>query len=234
MSEPSISIIVPVFNAQAFVDEALDSIWAQGYAAVEVIVVDDGSTDDSLALIEARCHEHRALRLISMGANRGPAAARNAGLAVARSNLLTFLDADDLMTSGRLAIQIDYLAAHEEVDVVVGTEVLRVTPGVEPPPWVRLRRPPGPRHVQMSMMARRAAFDRAGLFDESYRVSSDSEWAYRAAAVGVRTAWIDRALLVRRIHGANLSYRTTEMRQAMGRGLLKAARIRLGQRSRAQ
>jgi hypothetical protein len=73
--------------------------------------------------------------------------------------------------------------------------------------------------------------DRVGLFDESFRISSDTEWAYRAESVGVRTVRVDRPFLVRRIHGDNLTYRTTEMRQAMERGLLKTARMRLARGS---
>jgi GT2 family glycosyltransferase len=137
------------------------------------------------------------------------------------------------MTPHRLLFQVGYLADHDEFDVVVGTEVLRVTPGIEPPAWVRLPRAPGPRHFQMSMMLRREILDRVGPFDESFRISSDSEWAYRAETAGVRTARVGRPLLIRRIHGANLTYRTGDMRRAMGRGLLKAARMRLARRNGA-
>jgi glycosyltransferase involved in cell wall biosynthesis len=231
--EPWVSVILPVFNGEGFVGEAIESVWAQRYEHVEVIVVDDGSTDGSAALVAARCREHPRLRLLQLGENRGPAAARNRGLAEARSELITFLDADDLMTPHRLLFQVGYLADHDEFDVVVGTEVLRVTPGIEPPAWVRLPRAPGPRHFQMSMMLRREILDRVGPFDESFRISSDSEWAYRAETAGVRTARVGRPLLIRRIHGANLTYRTGDMRRAMGRGLLKAARMRLARRNGA-
>jgi len=232
--ETPVSVILPVFNAERFVGEAIESIWAQGYEHVEVIVVDDGSTDGSAAYVAALCREHPRLRLLRLSENRGPAAARNRGLAEARSELITFLDADDLMTPDRLIFQVHHLTSHDEFDVVVGTEVLRLTPGIEPPAWVRLRRTPGPRYLQMSMMVRRKIFDRVGLFDESFRVSSDSEWGYRAEAARVRTARIDRPFLVRRIHGANLTYRTQDMRHAMGRGLLKTARTRLARRNPAQ
>jgi glycosyltransferase involved in cell wall biosynthesis len=233
VSLPLVSVIVPVFDAAGFVDEALDSVFAQRYEAVDVVVVDDGSTDRSAALVAARCRKNRRLRLLALAQNHGPAAARNRALAAARGELITFLDADDLMTENRLPFQVDYLAAHAEIDVVVGTEELRVTPGIEPPAWVQLPRPPAARFFQMSMMARRHVFERVGLFDESFRISSDTEWAYRAESAGVRTARVDRPFLVRRIHGDNLTYRTTEMRQAMERGLLKTARMRLGRRSGA-
>ena len=233
MTLPLATVIVPMFNAEGFVDDALDSIAAQRYEAIDVVIVDDGSTDRSASLVAARCRQDPRLRLLELGQNRGPAAARNRALAAARGEVITFLDADDLMTEDRLTFQVDYLAAHAEVDVVVGTEVLSIAPGVEPPAWVRLPRPPAARYLQMSMMARRHVFERVGPFDESFRISSDSEWAYRADCAGVQTARVDRPFLVRRIHGANLTYRTAEMRQAMGRGLLKTARTRLARRSGA-
>jgi glycosyltransferase involved in cell wall biosynthesis len=224
---PLVTVIMPVFNAERFVAEALESIWAQRYPALEVLVIDDGSTDGSVDLVSAILAQHRELRHLTLPSNQGPGAARNAGLAVARGELITFLDADDRMVPERLSFQVAYLSEHRAVDVVVGTETIEIGPGVRPPAWLGLRRPPRPRYYQMSMMARRAAFDRVGPFDESFRMGSDHDWMCRAAAAGVRTALVDRVLLVRRLHGANLTYRTDEMRRAMERVLLKSARDRL-------
>ena len=78
---------------------------------------------------------------------------------------------------------------------------------------------------------RRALFDDVGSFDESFRLSSDTEWALRADTFGVRTARVDRVLVIRRIHGGNLTYQDRALRQAMRRALLKSARDRLQRRS---
>jgi glycosyltransferase involved in cell wall biosynthesis len=167
------------------------------------------------------------VRLLRERENRGPAAARNAALAAARGDLITFLDADDLMTTGRLRFQVDYLTEHGDVDVVVGTEQLKVHPGVDLPAWTAWPEYSRTHYCQMSMMARRALFDGVGSFDESFRLSSDTEWTLRAEALGVRTAHVDRVLVVRRIHGGNLTYETGPLRHAMRRALLKSARVRL-------
>jgi glycosyltransferase involved in cell wall biosynthesis len=233
VSAAPVSVIVPVYDAERFVVEALDSIWAQRYPALEVLAVDDGSTDGSAALVSARLARHPELRLLRLPANAGPGAARNVGLAMARGELLTFLDADDRMAPERLAFQAAYLGAHGDVDVVVGTEAIELAPGVRPPAWLGLRRGARPRYYQMSMMARRAAFAQVGAFDESFRMGSDHEWMCRAATAGVRTALVDRVLLVRRLHGGNLTYRIDEMRQAMERVLLKSARARIRGRAPA-
>jgi glycosyltransferase involved in cell wall biosynthesis len=222
-----VSVIVPVLNAERFLAEALDSIWAQSYPALEVLVIDDGSTDRSVGLASAMAGQHPELHLLTHHENRGPGAARNSGLAVARGELITFLDADDRMSQDRLSFQVSYLARHCDIDVVVGTEAIEIEPGVEPPRWLHISRPPRPRYYQMSMMARRAAFERVGPFDESFRLGSDHEWMCRAEGLGLRTALVDHVLLVRRLHGANLTYRTDEMRRAMERVLLKSARDRL-------
>jgi glycosyltransferase involved in cell wall biosynthesis len=220
---------IPCLNEEAALPETLRGIprAIPGVDAVEVLVIDDGSTDGSVDRVSAARVRHRELRLLALGENQGPGAARNAGLRAARGELLTFLDADDRMAPERLSFQVAYLGEHPDVDVVVGTEAIEISPGVRPPAWLGLRRPPRPRYYQMSMMARRVAFERVGPFDESFRMGSDHEWMCRAAAAGIRTALVDRVLLVRRLHGGNLTYRTDEMRRAMERVLLKAARDRI-------
>jgi glycosyltransferase involved in cell wall biosynthesis len=227
---PAVSVIVPVFNADAFVGEALDSIRAQAYEPLETLVVDDGSTDRSADVVAAVARERPDIRLLRLPGNRGPAAARNAGLAAARGGLITFLDADDLMAPGRVRFQVDYLAGHPEVDVVLGTETLVLAPGASLPAWLAGRPASRPRYHQMTMMARPAVFERAGPFDESFRVSSDTEWAQRARAAAVSTALVDRVLVTRRIHGANLTYRTEALQEARARILLGAARRYIRQR----
>src|SRR5690348_15939894 len=81
--QPSISIIIPCFNAAGFLPRAIDSVVAQGIAAVEIIVVDDASLDDSIAVVEGLARRHPGIVIIPQKVNAGPAAARNAGLAAA-------------------------------------------------------------------------------------------------------------------------------------------------------
>lgn len=111
MGHPLISVIIPAYNARPFICTAVESVLSQTHPAVEVIVVDDGSTDDTpdaLAGFEART---RVLRQ----ANRGPAAARNAGLACARGEYVMFLDADDWILPEKLRRQVTCLAASPSV-----------------------------------------------------------------------------------------------------------------------
>ena len=212
-------MVIPVFNGARFLAEAVHSVNAQGYRPLEVIVVDDGSTDGSGA-VAAGLAGVRCLRQ----ENAGPAAARNAGVAVASGEFVAFLDADDLMTPDRLDLQVGHLQEHPEVGCVLGRQELLVEPGVEPPDWVT--RPPAwargdplfSRRVTippMSMVVRRAVFDRVGGFDPQFRLGEDTDWILRARESGTQVAILDDVVLIRRLHGTNLTYDTAGRDRAL-------------------
>lgn len=111
-----VSVIVPAHNAGATVDAALESVFWQGYEALEVIVVDDGSTDDTLARLQRWGDRITVLQQ----RKQGPAAARNLAWRHAKGELIAFIDADDVWLPGKLLAQVAYLQAHPDVDVVFG------------------------------------------------------------------------------------------------------------------
>ena len=228
MSNGRISVITPVYQGERFLTAALESIRAQTRHADEVIVVDDGSTDSSGEISEALAAEWPALRVLSQE-NAGSAAARNRGIEVSTGDLVTFLDADDVMVPTRLALQEAHLAANPATDVVMGREDLIIEDGVEAPAWVRADDDGRPRPYMMSMMVRRVVLDRIGPFDPSFRLSQDLEWMVRARARGVTVDTLDEVLIQRRMHGGNVVYRTQEIRQAM----LRTIRTRLASRESA-
>lgn len=115
-SSPLVSILIPCFNAGRWVGAAIDSALAQTYAPKEVVVIDDGSTDESLDVI--RRYEGR-IRW-ETGANRGGNAARNRLLDLSRGAWLQYLDADDYLTPDKVAGQMRTLAAHPHADIVFG------------------------------------------------------------------------------------------------------------------
>jgi glycosyltransferase involved in cell wall biosynthesis len=108
---PAVTVITPVWNADATLAEAVASVRMQTRSDWEMILIDDGSTDGSAALAESLAAGEPRLRLLSLGANRGPAAARNAGLRAARGRFIAFLDADDRWHPEKLAVQIGYMEA---------------------------------------------------------------------------------------------------------------------------
>ncbi|MBK9276181.1 MAG: glycosyltransferase family 2 protein [Flavobacteriales bacterium] len=108
-----VSVLIPVYNKAPFLRECLDSVYAQTHADLEVVAVDDHSTDDSLALLRAETDPR--LRIIELPANRGPAGAANAGLDACTGAYIVRLDADDLMVPTRVEQQVAYMEAHPEV-----------------------------------------------------------------------------------------------------------------------
>lgn len=119
-----VSIFMPVFNARPFVAAAVESILAQTFGDFEFIIIDDGSTDGSLAVLQSYAHQDSRIRLITRP-NRGIAATRNEGLAAARAPLIALLDADDVALPERLARQLAFMDHHPDV-VAVGAQALLV------------------------------------------------------------------------------------------------------------
>src|SRR5205085_4169423 len=128
MAPPLVSVVVPVHNGESYLRESLESVLAPGHVALEVIVVDDGSTDRSAAAAERsgpRVEVHRRERA-------GAGAARNHGVRVARGAYLAFLDADDLWTASSLAVRLEALCADPSVDLVFGHVRHFVSPELDP------------------------------------------------------------------------------------------------------
>ncbi|MBL8838407.1 MAG: glycosyltransferase family 2 protein [Alphaproteobacteria bacterium] len=222
MTAPAVSVIMPVFNGAPYIAAALDSIRAQNHPALEVIVVDDGSTDGSGAIAAARGENIR----IERQDNAGAAAARNRGLALARGAVIAFLDADDLWPADKLALQLPVLDGDPRLGLVTGR--IRAFGGTiagragredaygDGLPGVNLG----------CALMRRWAFDAVGGFDAALRISDDADWFVRARDRGVPTAALDAVTLLYRIHGANM----TRNVDAVGREAVLVAKRALDRR----
>lgn len=198
---PLVSCIVPVFNGERFLAEALRSILSQRGAALDVIVVDDGSTDRSAEI----AHGFSGLR-VHRQANGGVAAARNTGLALARGELIAFLDADDLWLPDKLARQSQLLEARPEVDLCFGMVChIGLRDGKTPNAVGGLDGRPRVGRLTQCMLARRRAVERIGPFDSRMRTRADQDWFLRARELGLVEAILPDVLVHRRIHGANHS-----------------------------
>jgi glycosyltransferase involved in cell wall biosynthesis len=228
-SPEPVTVVIPVHDRAALVGEAIASALAQTGPAVEVVVVDDGSTDGSGDVVATLAATDRRVRLVRQ-ANAGPAAARNRALAEVRTRLVTFLDSDDLMCPARLERQVARLGADPPADLVIGVERIEVVDGVPVPRWVAGLPPPdvAPRYYTMSMLIDRAWIDRVGGFDESIRVGEDVDLLVRLRAAGARMATIDDVVVVRRVHGDNLIYAEDDVDASLARALRRHLRSRPG------
>src|SRR4051794_16314186 len=110
-NEPLVSIIIPFFNSAIHLEQTIRSALAQTWMPIEIILVDDGSTDCSLAI--AQGHECRSVRIVT-GPQRGACAARNIGIGAASGQFLQFLDSDDLLGTNKIARQVAVLRANSE------------------------------------------------------------------------------------------------------------------------
>ncbi len=196
---PRISCIVPVYNGEKYLAEALASIFRQSLAAFEVIVVDDGSTDSTPA-VASRDTRVKYLRQ----ANAGPSAARNHGIRASCGELLAFLDADDLWHPGKLERQAASFAARPELDISLTHARNFWAPEVRDEEARFGGARVGVLPAQ-SMMARRSVFDRVGLFDASMMHREVPGWLVHAKHQGAVTETLAEVLCDRRIHEANRS-----------------------------
>ncbi len=225
MLNPLVSAIIPVYNGARFLAPALDSIVAQDYRPLEVILVDDGSTDGTADI--ARRYDVRYV----YQPNQGSAAARNAGIAAAQGELLAFLDADDLWTPDKLRVQVAYLLERPDVGYVLTHMHVFLEPGM---PWpAALNRAYYEQDPTCygtgTLLARREVFDRVGRFDGSFSPSEDSDWFLRARDAGIAMGVVPEILLHRRLHDENVTNDT----QAVTLGLLLAFRASLQRRRQA-
>jgi glycosyltransferase involved in cell wall biosynthesis len=202
MSRPLVSVIVPAYNREDYLGEALDSVFAQGYHPLEVIVADDGSTDGTVRVARG----YLEVRLLSL-AHGGVAAARNAAITASTGSLLAFLDSDDLWVSGKLDAQVGVLERNPQIGCCFCRMWNFLESGCSVPAWVRSERIDcvSESWSVTSMVVRREVFDRIGVFDTAFTWGEDTDWLIRARASGIAPAFLPEVYLRRRIHGANLS-----------------------------
>jgi glycosyltransferase involved in cell wall biosynthesis len=195
-----VTCIVPVHDGERYLAETLASIAAQTHRCLEIVVVDDGSTDRSLEI--ARAHPAGA-RCVSQ-AQAGHAAARNRGVGLAAGEFIAFLDADDLWAPAKLALQLAAFDARPALGVVFGHLDNFLSPDVGASDGPELG-PPIPGYTSVSMLARRAVFDTVGAFDVSLAHANDRDWFCRAADAGVEMTMLADVLVRRRLHAGNRS-----------------------------
>jgi len=196
---PLVSIIIPTFNRAHYLLEAINSIFAQNYKNIEIIIVDDGSTDNTSKIINLH---NKQLHYIYQE-NGGQAAARNKGIAIAKGKYLAFLDSDDLWTSNKLHKQIRYMQKHPEVKILFGlvqqfceekfrtqykNEIDKSQPGL----------------IAGTLLIEKSTFLDIGYFKTNWEVGEFIEWFDRAKNMGYTYHLLDEILMKRRLHDQNI------------------------------
>lgn len=217
MTPPLVSVVLPSYNAAAFIAKAIESVLAQTYRPLQLIVVDDGSTDETVSVANRYAD---SLHLVSLPHLGYPGAVRNRGIEHADGDLLAFLDADDTWMHDKLEIQVDLLLTRPDLALVHSNlevidehgrylrEIFLGVPGSRgltddhaESSFTQLMR--GESGVwTSSVLLRRECIDRVGMFDESLAVAEDWDLWIRVART-FKIGYIERALARHRCHPTN-------------------------------
>ena len=201
--EPLVSVVIPTFNGVKYIRETLDSVLGQNYRPLEVIVVDDGSTDATRKTV-GKYAPHVTL---IVQARQSHPAARNRGIRCASGEFLSFLDHDDLWTPSKIEAQMNCFRNQPSLDLVFGHIQNFFSPELTDEDRQRVRAPldPLPGLLQGAMLATRKAFDQVGPFCEERNLGDFLDWYGRAMVLGLKTQMLPETVLRRRIHATNYS-----------------------------
>ena len=221
----SISVIIPAYNREAYLGEAIDSVLRQTHPVDEILVVDDGSTDRTAEIARGFAR----VTCLSQS-NQGAGVARNTGLGAARGDLIAFLDSDDLWLPRKIELQLEVLRTQPGVDLVFCHIQSFRSPELAEDSVPRFDEEAKPGISNCCLLARRAAFDRAGLFDTALKGGEFIDWCGRAQEAGVRHHMLPELLVRRRVHRSNM----VNDRALMNHDYLRILRNQLVRRRAAQ
>jgi len=196
-----VSVIIPVFNGELYLAEALESVLAQTHRPFEIIVVDDGSTDGTAAVAQ----RFGAAVRYDPRPNGGAAAARNRGIELAAGDFLAFLDADDVWVDDKLANQMQAFADDPALEIVFGEVQQFLSPELPEDTRRQIKIPverSAGKHVG-AMLIRAEAFRKVGPFRSDWKVGEFIDWYARAEEHGLETRTLPSVVMRRRLHKAS-------------------------------
>lgn len=242
MTQPRVSVVIPVRNGKDYIQEALDSVLQQSFTNLELLLIDDGSTDDDYDRYALQDPRVRVIHLAGNGVSR----ARNVGMAQSRGEFIAFLDADDVWFPGKLEAQVRYFDAHPDVGVVFGKFIRwPALPGggfapassliqdvsqlskteEERSGWLYARLLDGLLVGMNTAVVRRSVYEAIGGFDESMRQGEDYDFWLKASRIAEMHS-LDGNVALYRIHPASAMHRLSKENQLAI--LLKMATMRWG------
>ena len=197
-----ISVIIPTYNCAQYLGEAINSVLAQDYPRLEIIVVDDGSTDNTAAVVATFGDQLTCTRQD----NQGIGGARNTGQALARGEFIAFLDADDLYLPGKLSRQIACFEADPALECVQGHMEQFLSPelGTDFTSTVHVNtQQPLAAPMASTTLIKRQALERVGPWSVGLTLGTDLDWYARVQEEGVKCLMLEETVLRRRVHRNN-------------------------------
>jgi glycosyltransferase involved in cell wall biosynthesis len=218
---PLVSVIIPAFNSAQYLVDAVESVFAQTYSAVECMVIDDGSTDHTQELLSELLKLHPGLKT-ARKKNGGLSSARNLGMRKSTGEFISFLDADDALIPDKIERQVAFLNAHPDTGLVYGDSLI-ATETLRP---VEMYTTEMPRELEpidalcyrnwfapMVPLVRRTVTDRVGEFDEELAAAEDWDYWIRCAKV-TRISYLAGAVSLYRMHPGQMHHDYFRMRRA--------------------
>lgn len=201
MTNPLVSVIIPYYKAGKYIEAAIESVRAQHYAPLEIILIDDGSHDDIASRIKGWGDDI----VFVQQENKGPASARNRGVERAKGEILAFLDADDIWTENKLKRQVERLQQDEKLGMVTGRVKWVVLEGSDDRGLIFTKE--GPRmNVHLgAALVRKWVFDQVGLFYEKLRFHEDHDFLLRVREAGIGLAIMKDVTLIYQLHNTNMT-----------------------------
>jgi glycosyltransferase involved in cell wall biosynthesis len=218
-NSPVVSVVIPVFNGAMYLSEAIESVLSQACAHLEIIVVDDGSTDDTLAIARSYANITSVAQ-----PHRGLPATLNCGVDRARGAYFAFLDADDVWVEGKLTYQLDAFQNHPDIDMVFGLLEEFLSPEISNSLSKNYRIKQGsiPGYFKGCLLVKRTSFFRVGYFNTDVAVGEFIEWYKRSLEGGLKSVVVPKVLMRRRVHANNMGTREKSRRKDYVRILKKA------------
>jgi hypothetical protein len=198
---PLVSVIIPVYNGENFIREAVENVLSQKYPALEIIIINDGSTDGTEARIKQLPVD---IRYFTQN-NNGPAAARNKGIRDASGEFITFLDADDLWPENNLNIMVDEMLRDPDMEVIRGyAQLMEINKASGYYDYVGNPKESFPHYIGAAIY-HKSAFEKVGLFDPALRFGEDTDWFLRASEMKLNIKRLEETSLYVRRHERNMT-----------------------------
>ena len=209
--EPLVGVVIPTRNGERYLGEAIESVLSQTQQALDVVVVDDGSTDSTPDIARGYAPHVRGIAL----PHRGLGATRNAGVRAVRGDYIAFLDQDDIWPERKLERQLEPFAGRAAPDLVFGHVREFISPELEPRLAKRIRcvTEPRPAALPGTVLAARASMARVGPFATRWISNDFMAWLFAARQLGLREVMLDDHVLSRRLHESNFSHRSEVTRR---------------------
>ncbi|MFC1771196.1 glycosyltransferase family 2 protein [Candidatus Margulisiibacteriota bacterium] len=207
-----VSVIIPVYNGKDCIQRAIKSVLAQTYKHFEIIVIDDGSIDNTSDQVKI-FPEVKLIQQKNLGASK----ARNVGIELAQGKYIAFLDADDEWLPYKLDIQTIYLDDHPDIGFILAYQKILLEKNINKPGWLKNEHLDKPQigYLPGTMIVRKEIFRKVGLFNTNFSCSDDSEWFFRAKDAGILMKILPQVLLKRYIHKNNMGYKVEANHKAL-------------------